>query len=374
MGDFPHQWSWLRDLEEGGQGHTYLVKRSDGSDSAEYVLKRLKNPKREEYFEREIQACEKLNHPNVLKVLEHGKTPKGKHYLITPFCAGGSLQSLAQSSRPIDGLRLFIQICAGVAHAHESGVYHLDIKPANIFLKNGTPVVGDFGICYIEDGEYVMTSEGPRGSIYYCAPELRGPRLRSDTPLPTADVYSLGKVLHWIFSHDVRDGHQEDYSQFCENLLAELFPTFPEFAFVDELIAGTVLRDPNQRIERGFSTAVNLRNRVQTVIDRIEAGGRVLDLTKPLRCVFCAAGTYKAVAPLPPVEKRLALLDPGTHFVPSRDIYEPMRNAASAKGFQSSAGGGEGSIGPLIMICQHCGNIQLFRLDLAPEAIRNWRP
>jgi serine/threonine protein kinase len=138
-----------------------------------------------------------------------------------------------------------------VAHAHESGVYHLDIKPANIFLRNGTPVVGDFGICYIEDGEYVMTSEGPRGSIYYCAPELRGPKINSAAPLSTADVYSLGKVLHWIFSHDVRDGHQEDYSQLPENRLAELFSAFPEFVFVDELVDGTVQRDPCRRIERG---------------------------------------------------------------------------------------------------------------------------
>jgi hypothetical protein len=65
--------------------------------------------------------------------------------------------------KPIDGLRFFLLICAGIAHAHESGVYHLDIKPTNIFLRNGIPVVGDLGICFIEDGEYVMTSEGPRG-------------------------------------------------------------------------------------------------------------------------------------------------------------------------------------------------------------------
>ncbi|HTW67336.1 MAG TPA: hypothetical protein VME17_22105, partial [Bryobacteraceae bacterium] len=89
MGDFPKQWAWLRDLGEGGQGHTYVVQRSDGSDSAEYVLKRLKNAKREEYFEREIEACERLSHPSVLKIVEHGNTPKGKPYLVTPFCEGG---------------------------------------------------------------------------------------------------------------------------------------------------------------------------------------------------------------------------------------------------------------------------------------------
>ena len=373
MGDFPQQWAWVRDLEEGGQGHTYVVKRSDGSESAEYVLKRLKNAKREEYFEREIEACERLSHPSVLKIVEHGKTPKGKPYLVTPFCEGGSLEAHEQFQTPIDGLRFFLQVCAGVAHAHESGVYHLDIKPANIFLRNGMPVVGDFGICYIEDGEYVMTSDGPRGSMYYCAPELRGPKITSTAPLSAADVYSLGKVLHWIYSHQVRDGHQEDYAEAPENRLGELFPAFPEFSFVDELVEGTVQRDPYQRIKNGFSTAVNLNNRVQAVIDRIEAGGRVLDLTKPIRCLFCAAGVYKPIAMLPPTEQRLAPPDPGVLPSYRPDIYEPMRSAAAAKGFHSSPGGTH-SIGPLVMACQHCGNVQQFRFDLAPEAIKNWQP
>jgi serine/threonine protein kinase len=61
---------------------------SEGSDSAEYVLKRLKNAKREEYFEREIHACERLNHLNVLKIVEHGNTPRGKPYLINPLLRG----------------------------------------------------------------------------------------------------------------------------------------------------------------------------------------------------------------------------------------------------------------------------------------------
>jgi serine/threonine protein kinase len=198
MGDFPPQWTWVRNLDEGGQGHTYVVKRSDHSDVADYVLKRLKNPNREEYFEREIEACKKLDHPNVLKIVEHGTTPKGKPYLVTPFCNGGSLEKLKPLVSPLEGLQLFLQICAGIADAHASNIFHLDIKPANIFLEGEVPVVGDFGICFIEDGEYVMTSEGPRDSMYYCAPELRGPKIDSGSPLATADVYSLGKVLYWM--------------------------------------------------------------------------------------------------------------------------------------------------------------------------------
>src|SRR5262249_48104749 len=159
--------------------------RSAGSDSTLYVLKRLKNPKRADYFEREIEACETLDHPNVLKLLSHGQTPKGKPYLITEYCNGGSLQKGPKFDSPAAGLRFFQQIVAGVAHAHEHKppIYHLDLKPENILLKDNDPVVGDFGICFIEDGAVSLTKEGPRGSMYYCAPELRNPKI-SGEPKP----------------------------------------------------------------------------------------------------------------------------------------------------------------------------------------------
>ena len=146
----------------------------------------------------------------------------------------------------------------------------------------------------------------------------------------------------------------------------------PEFAWVDELIAGTVRRDPNER----FSDAVNLHNRVSGVIDRIEAGGRVLDLTKPMRCLFCANGLYKMyphhLGTWPELKDRLAdrAQRRGWHF-PS-EIFERMRDAA--RNFYGSNAIGVGSPVPLVLVCQHCGNVQLFRFDIAPSALEVWRP
>ncbi len=376
MGDFPQKWTRVRDLVEGGQGHTYVVMRSDGSERTEYVLKRLKNSKREEYFQREIQACEKLNHPNVLKIIEHGKTPSNKPYLVTPYCKGGSLETRGPLDLPLlVGLRMFLPICAGVADAHQSKVFHLDIKPANIFVsEDGVPVVGDFGICFIEDTEYVMSSDGPRGSMYYCAHELRGPKIRPGTLLAPADVYSLGKVLYWLFTGDVYDGSQEDYSDLVERNLAERFSSAPEFAFVDELIKGTVQRDPQQRIRNGFSNAVDLRDRVQAVIKRIEAGGRVLDLSKPMLCIFCARGYY---LPYPRIlgmwtDLKDRLADKGQHdeWNFNSQTFVPMRVAGT--NFDGSSG--IGSPVPLVLVCQYCGNVQSFRFDLTPDAAGLWKP
>jgi len=379
MGDFPREWILVRDLEEGGQGYTYVVKRSDRDDPAEYVLKRLKNPKREDYFDREILACQKLDHPNVLKVLEHGKTPKGKPFLITEYCSGGSLAGRPPVDSPSSGLRLFEQIVAGVAHAHsqEPPIYHLDIKPENILLKkSGTPVVGDWGICFIEDGAVTMTKEGPRGSIYYCAPELRGPKINAAPLLAVADVYSLGKVLYFLFSGDVFDGHEDEYSNDASKSLGHLYPSNPQMVLVDEIINLTVRRIPSERV----STAKGLLDRVRRTAERIDAGGRVLDLQRPQRCLYCAEGHYKPAHTMvnssgysaqhqrfPPIEERNKPDNlssaPNSRYAYMRDVAAFLLGSPPQQGI------------PLMLICDHCGNVQYFRLEYSPKGYgENWKP
>jgi serine/threonine protein kinase len=373
MGDFPSDWALVRDLEEGGQGHTFVVKAVAGDDPREYVLKRLKNPKREDYFEREVSACQMLTHPSVLKIVTHGRTPKGKPYLVTPFCSGGSLEKQQPYTDLLEGLQVFRQICDAISEAHNKNIFHLDVKPANIFLEAGVPVVGDFGICFVEDSQYVLTSEGPRGSMYYCAPELRDQQIAHGVSLATADVYSLGKVLYWLFTHEVFDGHEYDYDT-DERRLSERFTSTPEFAFVDEIVEGTVQRDPIRRIQKGFSTATNLWNRVDAVIRRIQAGGRVLDLRKTMRCVFCANGSYlpypNQLHIWPARDKRTATKPVGQHWDYGSQTFQALRTAA--ENFDGSVGTGQPV--PLILVCQHCGNTQLFRFDLTRDALDVWKP
>ena len=89
------------------------------------------------------------------------------------------------------------------------------------------PIIGDFGICFSENNQVSLTSEGPHGSMYYCAPELRGPRIGDVHRLGAADVYSLGKILYWLFTHDLYDGHEEDYYNDHNRRLAKMLPGVP---------------------------------------------------------------------------------------------------------------------------------------------------
>lgn len=326
MGDFPPQWQHVRDLEEGGQGHTYVVRRADGTESTEYVLKRLKNPKREASFLNEIEAYRHLNHPHILKLIEAARTPKDRLYILTEFCAGGSLENYPMFTHPGAGLRFFRKIGEAIAHAHSQGhpVYHLDIKPSNILIRKSEPVVADFGICFIDDGEVTLTKEGHRGSLHYCAPELRNPKLADTTRLAAADIYSLGKLLYWLFTKEVYDGHEDDYTN-SESLLLRRYPTDdPHFVFIHEPVSEMVKKDPAVRPQ----SADALLKRVDNLIQRIDARGHVLDLRIPQRCLYCAEGHYQ------PAHKKTPLGMVGSKYpdFPDRELRKnppPRSNLAT---------------------------------------------
>ena len=371
MGDFPERWEWVRDLPGGGQGHTFVVKRSDKSDSKEYVLKRLINLNRQDYFNREIEACMTLDHPNVLKVLEHGVTPKGKPYLITEYCAGHSMEHGIKFDNPADGLRFFQQIVTGVTHAHQHQpqICHLDLKPANILLRHGVPVVGDFGICFIEGEDVKLTSEGQlQGSRYYCAPELRGPKIKGEIRLPAADIYSLGKILYWLFTGDVYDGHEEDYGSDANQAPSEFVPVHPTVCIRRSVNFQYCAAEPSDRI----ATSEELLHHVRRVAERIEAGGHVLDLRIRQRCLYCAEGFYRpahdqisiqglplGTAKFPTIEARKTRDDLSA---PERSMFLTMRSVAMTLFGTTHAGGA-----PLFLICDYCGNVQYFRLDLTQD-------
>lgn len=282
-------WKVVRSLDEGGQAHVFLVEDTTGKRPGEYVLKRLKNQGRLDLFEREIKAMVAVEHPSVLRVVD-SDTKGAQPYYVAEYCHGGSLAKQPEGfRRDIEGTAAILtQIGAALERAHAAKVIHRDVKPGNIlFRKDGTPVLGDFGICHMVGDQRVTVADEAMGSRNYIAPEMESGHRFGD-PSDRTDVYALGKVAYWMVSGG-REFAREDHR--TENLyLPRLFGEEPWehlHAFLDE----AVVEDPTKRMpmER-FITRLN-----QTASLMV---GRYAPLrpSSGLRCRFCGIGVYTRYA------------------------------------------------------------------------------
>jgi len=147
-------------------------------------------------FLREQEAMGRLTgHPNIVAVLEVGKTVDGALFLVMPFCAGGSWQARITRSGVLgldEVLRVGVKIAGALESAHRAGVVHRDVKPDNILLTEfGEPTLSDFGIARTAWGGFQTGTGMLLGSPAYIAPEI----LTGTAPSAATDVYGLGASL-----------------------------------------------------------------------------------------------------------------------------------------------------------------------------------
>ncbi|MCA9779674.1 MAG: serine/threonine protein kinase, partial [Candidatus Eremiobacteraeota bacterium] len=146
----------------------------------------------EDRFQREAERLASISHPNVVAFLEVGHH-NGHDFLVMEYLAMGDLTSYVQNLTVIDILRLFIQVCDGLAHLHDRNIVHRDIKPANILIDGtGCPKITDLGVARQMERNTRLTQAGTiLGTYSYLAPE----QILSSTVGPKADIYSLGICL-----------------------------------------------------------------------------------------------------------------------------------------------------------------------------------
>ncbi len=187
-------------LGKGGMGAVFLGRhRSLGSQVAIKVLPMLAEPDSSELarFKREATLAANLPHPHIVPVFEF-QIEKGLAYFIMPFIEGDSLAELLEKQNRLEfsEVRLLVeQIGSALAHAHERGVIHRDVKPANILREHATGrwLIADFGIARgIQPEETGITGTGMAvGTPAYWAPEQAMGMPDVDG---RADLFALGEV------------------------------------------------------------------------------------------------------------------------------------------------------------------------------------
>jgi serine/threonine protein kinase len=202
---------------------------------------------------REAHLSQQLRHPNVVGVIETVQE-ENQPYIVQEFLSGSDLNDLMAAEKPLpleQKLRILTEVAAGLAHAHEMGIVHRDIKPGNVrVLDDGSVKIMDFGIAKLLDGTTDITKTGVTlGSASYMSPE----QVCGDPVGARADIFSWGSMAyellggHRPFRHENLFRRLEMVVKEEPEPLAEVAPEVP--ASVVAVVERAMRKNPSDRFE-----------------------------------------------------------------------------------------------------------------------------
>lgn len=228
-------------IGEGGSGRVYLAKEDNVTsvaikliDSSKATRERLKR------FENEYRFCSMTDHPNIIRVMDHGFHTDLGSFFVMPLYDGSLRQLMNKGIPPKSVLSIFNLIMNGVEAAHLLNVIHRDLKPENILVRNAGEelVVADFGIArFTADDLYtaVETKAHARlANFQYAAPEQRMRGLAIDR---RTDIYSLGLILNEMYTGKIPSGTN----------FKTIGSVTEEYGYLDSLVATMLSQDPEKR-------------------------------------------------------------------------------------------------------------------------------
>ncbi|MCL2171111.1 MAG: protein kinase, partial [Defluviitaleaceae bacterium] len=251
-------------IEEIGSGGMSIVYRARDTKLFRDVSLKVMRPEHmesEEFIDRfhtEARAIASLNHANIVNVYDVGNED-GINFIVMEYVDGSTLKELINKKAPFNDISMLgvaNQIAIALAHAHEAGIVHRDIKPQNILVMNtGVVKVTDFGIAVSARANARRNSEDDHGttmgSVHYISPE----QACNDPVDPRSDLYSLGIVMYEMMTGDLPfDGESaEDIAAMhIETKLPDLRQFNPE---TDEAVIRLIKTLTNKLPERRYQTA-----------------------------------------------------------------------------------------------------------------------
>lgn len=195
-------------IGKGGMGAVFRGVRADDEYQKQVAIKLVKEGFGSSFalarFKVERQILAGLEHPNIARLLDGGRTEEGFPYLVMELIKGMPIDEYCDvhNLSITERLKVFRTVCSAVQYAHENFVIHRDLKPANIMITDGgVPKLLDFGIAKIltpsPPGELEITvTTGGMMTPEYASPE----QVRNEAITTASDVYSLGVVLYVLLT------------------------------------------------------------------------------------------------------------------------------------------------------------------------------
>jgi eukaryotic-like serine/threonine-protein kinase len=247
-------------LGRGGMGEVYSARhlRLTNRHAAVKVLPSslATEPDFLRRFEQEAISAASLDHPNILPVWDYGEQD-GQPYLAMPLVTGGSLKELLEQHGSLslaDAERYLTPIADALDYAHERGIIHRDVKPANILLRDdGRPLLADFGIAKaIEAGQ---TQGLTRAGTGVGTPEYMAPEQIEGRAERRSDLYSLGVVLYEMLTGRVPYDGATPYEIAYKQIYTPLPPISQVRAglppAIEQMLNKALAKDPAQRYSTG---------------------------------------------------------------------------------------------------------------------------
>jgi len=252
-----------------GQGGMGALFRARDPRIGRYVAIKLlrrdfDTPELRDRFMREARAAGCLSHPNIVTIYDVGEDD-GLPFIAMEYVRGETFVDLVGLRPPLPvprKVQLIEEVCAGLAHAHESGIVHRDIKPANLILgAEGIVKILDFGIAKLTASE--ITQRGTIiGTLNYMSPE----QITAATTVDSrADIFAVGAVLYELLSHQQAfPGNMpvEVLNRIVRGVPKPIADYFPD---IDPRLAQVVERALEKDATRRFQTASAMQDELAEI-------------------------------------------------------------------------------------------------------------
>ena len=263
-------------------------------------------------FEREAQAIARLDHPNIVRLYRFDEQDDWL-YMAMQHVEGADLGMVLSGYRadrefmePDDAGRIIGEVCSALDYAHQKGIIHRDVKPANILLdRQGRAFLTDFGLALLVD---VGTRGEIFGSPHYMAPEQA---MSSAKAVPQSDLYSIGVILFEMFTGDVPFNAPEPLDIALLQMSEEPLPPrqlrpeiHPE---LEAVILRALAKSPEQRFPTGTALAEALN---QSLKARSAASLLAKRPTAPRQSIPELVALKLDQEPLPPIPAAVPIHTP----------------------------------------------------------------
>jgi serine/threonine protein kinase len=321
------------ELSRGGMGAVYRAEQTSlGREVAVKTILASDDAIANQRFLMEASLTANLNHPNVVRIFDFGRSDDGTLYLVMELLEGLSLDQWLKTNgalAPADALRIIQSLCGAMAEAHEKQIVHRDIKPANIIV-NDRPGMGisakiiDFGLVKPMDKTSGVSQTGMvLGTPMYMSPE----QITASGVDDRVDIYALGLTLYTAITGE-QPYPDRGFSSLMHAQVNECLPLLSEECeapgvspLVDWIVACASSKDPNER----FQNAYQMMEAIRIALLYPEAGAVLSIEDGKLVCSDPEISLTADISPKP-------LVDPQSYVKDGSAISKDFAESLSIRG------------------------------------------